>query len=442
MRRIILILLAFISINSFSQNNVGIGTLSPDATSLLELKATDKGLLVPRLTTNQRLSIVNPAVSLLVYDTDFNCFYYFKPIQGWIDMCSNSNVNITNAIVQNDSLFISLSNGTIINAGHVTGDQGPIGLTGPAGPQGSQGTIGLTGATGPQGSQGPIGLTGPIGPQGTQGPTGLTGPAGPQGAQGLIGLTGPAGPQGAQGLIGLTGPAGLQGPIGLTGPAGIQGVTGPIGLTGPAGPQGAQGPIGLTGSTGPQGATGPIGLTGPAGSAGSNGVGITSITYNGGIMTINLSNGTSNNFNIVTTTSQGCFQIGDYHAGGIVFYVDATCQHGKVVTPYDLMNFSFNSEQSDAISICDNIKANGYTDWYLPNITELQQVYDNLGKGGFGLTWAWSNSTAYTVGTYWSSTVANPAIYFQAGYVVNFLTGVQNIIGNNNDCRIRAIRAF
>ena len=106
------------------------------------------------------------------------------------------------------------------------------------------------------------------------------------------------------------------------------------------------------------------------------------------------------------------------------------------------MNFSFNSEQADAISICDNIKANGYTDWYLPNITELQQVYDNLGKGGFGLTWAWSNSTAYTVGTYWSSTVANPAVYVQAGYVVNFLTGVQSIIGNNNDCRIRAIRAF
>ena len=439
MRRIIIILFAFISINSFAQNNVGIGTLLPDATSLLELKATDKGLLVPRLTTNQRLSIINPAVSLLVYDTDFNCFYYFKPIQGWIDLCSNSTVNITNAIVQNDSLFINLNNGTIINAGHVTGAQGPIGLTGPTGPQGAQGTIGLTGPTGPQGSQGPIGLPGPAGPQGAQGTIGLTGP---QGSQGPIGLTGPAGPQGAQGSIGLTGPAGpqgTQGPTGLTGPAGPQGATGPIGLTGPAGPQGAQGPIGLTGPTGPQGS---IGLTGPAGSQGSNGVGITSITYNGGIMTINLSNGTSNNFNIGTTTSQGCFQIGDYHAGGIVFYVDATCQHGKVITPYDLMNFSFNSEQADAISICDNIKANGYTDWYLPNITELQQVYDNLGKGGFGLTWAWSNSTAYTVGTYWSSTVANPAVYVQAGYVVNFLTGVQSIIGNNNDCRIRAIRAF
>lgn len=421
MRRIIIILLAFISVNSFAQNNVGIGTLSPDATSLLELKATDKGLLVPRLTTNQRLSIINPAVSLLVYDTDFNCFYYFKPIQGWIDLCSNSTVNITNAIVQNDSLFINLNNGTIINAGHVTGAQGPIGLTGPAGPQGAQGTIGLTG---PQGSQGPIGLTGPAGPQGAQGSIGLTGPAGPQGTQGPIGLTGPAGPQGS------------QGPTGLTGPTGPQGTQGPTGLTGPAGPQGAQGPIGLTG---PQGSQGSIGLTGPAG---SNGVGITSITYNGGIMTINLSNGTSNNFNIGTTTSQGCIQIGDYYAGGIVFFVDATCQHGKVVTPYDLMNFSFNSEQADAISICDNIKANGYTDWYLPNITELQQVYDNLGKGGFGLTWAWSNSTAYTVGTYWSSTVANPAVYVQAGYVVNFLTGVQSIIGNNNDCRIRAIRSF
>ena len=159
-------------------------------------------------------------------------------------------------------------------------------------------------------------------------------------------------------------------------------------------------------------------------------------------MTIQLSNGTSSTFNLGTTVSQGCRQIGDYYAGGIVFYVDSTCQHGKVVTPFDLMNYSFNSEQSDAITVCNNVKANGYTDWYLPNITELQQVYDNLGNGGFGLTWAWSNSISTTVNTYWSSTVANPAIWVQAGYAINFFTGVQSVIGNNNDCRIRAIRAF
>ena len=159
-------------------------------------------------------------------------------------------------------------------------------------------------------------------------------------------------------------------------------------------------------------------------------------------MTITLSNGNSNNFNIGNIVNNGCVQIGDYYAGGIVFYVDATCQHGKVVVPYDLMNFNFNSEQSDAISICNNVKANGYTDWYLPDITELQQIYTNLGNAGFGLWWAWSNSSAFTVATYWSSSIANPAVYSQSGYTLNFLTGVQNITGQNVDCRIRAIRQF
>jgi hypothetical protein len=165
------------------------------------------------------------------------------------------------------------------NAGNpgVTGPQGPIGLTGPAGATGAigpQGPIGLTGpsgATGAIGPQGPIGLTGPAGATGAigpQGPIGLTGPSGATGAigpQGPIGLTGPAG---ATGAIGPQGPIGLTGPSGATGAIGPQG---PIGLTGPSGSTGATGLTGPTGATGPIGPQGPIGLTGPAGTNGTNG---------------------------------------------------------------------------------------------------------------------------------------------------------------------------
>ena len=377
----------------YSQNNVGIGTLNPNPSSLLELSTTDKGLLIPRLTTNERLAIVNPANALLVYDINLNCFYFFKSIGGWSSLCDL----IMNTQITNGDLLITLSNGTVINVGNVTGPTGATGLTGPQGPIGLTGPVGLTGLTGLTGSQGPIGLTGPTGLTGSQGPIGLTGPAG------ATGVSGPQGP------VGLTGPQGSQGPTGLTGPQGTIGLTGPAGATG---------------------------------TSGTTGVGISNITYNAGIMTITLSNGNSNNFNIGNIVNNGCVQIGDYYAGGIVFYVDATCQHGKVVVPYDLMNFNFNSEQSDAISICNNVKANGYTDWYLPDITELQQIYTNLGNAGFGLWWAWSNSSAFTVATYWSSSIANPAVYSQSGYTLNFLTGVQNITGQNVDCRIRAIRQF
>jgi hypothetical protein len=56
-----------------AQNNVGIGTNTPNPKSLLELSATDKGFLVPRLTTAQRLAVALAGAAdaaLLVYDTD------------------------------------------------------------------------------------------------------------------------------------------------------------------------------------------------------------------------------------------------------------------------------------------------------------------------------------------------------------------------------------
>ena len=59
-------------------NNVGIGTTTPNATAVLDVTSSNKGVLVPRLTTAQRTAIVSPAQGLLVYDTDLGCFYYYN----------------------------------------------------------------------------------------------------------------------------------------------------------------------------------------------------------------------------------------------------------------------------------------------------------------------------------------------------------------------------
>jgi hypothetical protein len=71
--RIMLLLLFFYSGNLKSQNNVGIGTIAPNATSLLELQAVDKGLLIPRVAltaTNSNAPIgAGIANSLLVFNT-------------------------------------------------------------------------------------------------------------------------------------------------------------------------------------------------------------------------------------------------------------------------------------------------------------------------------------------------------------------------------------
>lgn len=63
---------------------VGIGTSSPAASAALELSATDKGLLVPRLTAAQRTSISSPTAGLMVYQTDGITGLYLHNGSAWI----------------------------------------------------------------------------------------------------------------------------------------------------------------------------------------------------------------------------------------------------------------------------------------------------------------------------------------------------------------------
>jgi hypothetical protein len=192
---------ALASFVAFAQNNVGIGTNTPDASSMLDVQSTSQGVLVPRMTTAQRLAITTPANGLLVYDTNFDCFfYYIAATTTWQNMCTSTS------------------------------------STGPTGPTGPAGSNGVTGATGPTGVAGSNGVTGPTGPSGDPGPTGAAGTTGPTGPTGIgIGPTGPTGATGTNGANGSTGPTGLTG---ATGVAGANGATGPQGPTGSAGPTG------------------------------------------------------------------------------------------------------------------------------------------------------------------------------------------------------------
>ena len=72
------------------QAQVGIGTETPNASSLLDLSSTSKGLLVPRMTEAQRNAISNPPVGLLVYQTNGQAFYY-KDHFWWKILASNDN---------------------------------------------------------------------------------------------------------------------------------------------------------------------------------------------------------------------------------------------------------------------------------------------------------------------------------------------------------------
>lgn len=91
----IAILLWTLTATRVAAQGVGISetSISPDASAILELRYTSgpyKGLLIPRMTTANRLTIGSPADGLLVYDTDINAFYYYDG--GWIGVPGGNEV--------------------------------------------------------------------------------------------------------------------------------------------------------------------------------------------------------------------------------------------------------------------------------------------------------------------------------------------------------------
>lgn len=80
--------LAFIGLSStFAQ--VGIGTNTPDASSILDITSTEKGFLPPRMTTIERDAISAPAAGLMIYNTTNGCIE-FRNATDWISTCGGS----------------------------------------------------------------------------------------------------------------------------------------------------------------------------------------------------------------------------------------------------------------------------------------------------------------------------------------------------------------
>ncbi|MEI6437009.1 MAG: hypothetical protein WCP32_19460, partial [Bacteroidota bacterium] len=63
---------------AFCQVGINTDGIQPDSSAMLDVKATDRGLLIPRIPTAARDLIPSPATGLLIYNTTTNQFNYYN----------------------------------------------------------------------------------------------------------------------------------------------------------------------------------------------------------------------------------------------------------------------------------------------------------------------------------------------------------------------------
>jgi len=150
--------------------------------------------------------------------------------------------------------------------------------------------------------------------------------------------------------------------------------------------------------------------------------------------------------------------VGEKFGGGVVFFIDNLGKHGLIAAPVDQAynqswcrdrnNYTtigaYNitdglpntkdiisvSKTKSAAGICDTLKLNGFTGWYLPSLKELSMMYNQLMViGGFAMA------------SYWSSTedIKNNG----CAWAVNFSKkGKEQKTNKSKKFCVRAIRKF
>ncbi len=97
MKNLYLLVSMFFLTNFVSaQNNIGIGTNTPNASAKLDITSTTSGLLTPRMTQAQRTGIATPATGLLVYQTDGTTGFYYYDGTAWTRVVAGTTGTLSN----------------------------------------------------------------------------------------------------------------------------------------------------------------------------------------------------------------------------------------------------------------------------------------------------------------------------------------------------------
>lgn len=100
---------AFILFHTLLHAQVGINTSAADASSILDITSTSKGLLIPRLTNTQMNAISNPATGLMIYNTTASALYYYNG-RNWVSREDRVTAKVDDGVaVQLDNLRAMMS---------------------------------------------------------------------------------------------------------------------------------------------------------------------------------------------------------------------------------------------------------------------------------------------------------------------------------------------
>ncbi|HEV7782309.1 MAG TPA: hypothetical protein VGO58_13640 [Chitinophagaceae bacterium] len=112
---------------SVAQNNIGIGTTSPHPSAIVDMTSTNKGMLVPRMSSAFRLGIASPAKGLLVFDNT-NSFWFHNGT-AWAELPGGGG-DATWQTVQDSIAYTSRPYVSINSDYALTGSQANLHVTG------------------------------------------------------------------------------------------------------------------------------------------------------------------------------------------------------------------------------------------------------------------------------------------------------------------------
>lgn len=130
------VVVSFSTNYSMAQNvSINVGGAAPDSSAMLDVSARDKGILIPRMTSAQRIGITNPANGLIVYQTDAlsGIYIYNSGSNLWQRLSYDSSNNLAAVLAQGSNANVdTIYNLGLLGVGVNNNLLNPLNVKGPA----------------------------------------------------------------------------------------------------------------------------------------------------------------------------------------------------------------------------------------------------------------------------------------------------------------------